>query len=72
MIKNSVEIRKFTPEQKAQLEAVAKEQGLKNATDVFLFVLDKYRDHVNELARKDWIINYKQKKIERLETPKTG
>jgi hypothetical protein len=44
MIKNSSRITSFTPEQRAQLERISKEQGLKTATDVLLFALDQYHD----------------------------
>ena len=69
MIKNSAHIRRFTPEQKRQLEAISKTEGLKNATGVLLFALDKYQDHINQIARRDRIIVLKQKKIEQLKNP---
>lgn len=66
MIKNQVYIRKLSPEQKKQLETIAAEEGLKNGTDVFLHILGRYTEMQQELARKDRIINYKQKKINQL------
>jgi len=68
MIKKSAHIRQFTQEQKAQLERIAKEEDLKNATDVLLFALDKYHDlkFKNELLTK--FNARKQEKIEELQT----
>jgi len=68
MIKKSAHIRQFTQEQKAQLERIAKEEDLKNATDVLLFALDKYHDlkFKNELLTK--FNSRKQEKIEELQT----
>jgi len=67
VIKNSAYIRKFTPEQKRQIEAISAEHGIKNANDVLLFALEQYP----VIARLKSIIEYKQRKIERLtgETP---
>ena len=66
MIKNCAYIREFTPAQKKQLEAIAAKQKLKNATDVFLFVLDQHQDLQNDIARLNRIIGLKQSKIEKL------
>ena len=68
MIKKSAHIRQFTPEQKAQMERIAQEQKLKNATDVLLFALDKYHDlkFKNDLLTK--FNARKQAKIEELQT----
>ena len=68
MIKKSAHIRQFTPEQKSQIERISKEEGLKNATDVLLFALDKYHDlkFKNELLKK--YNARKQEKIEELQT----
>jgi len=67
MIKKSAHIREFTPAQKAQLERIAKEEKLKNATDVLLFALDQYHDLKlkNELLTK--FNARKQSKIEDLQ-----
>lgn len=66
MIKNSANIRKFTPEQKRQLEAVSKEEGIVNATDIFLFILDKYLDQKRQIERLKRFNEMKQQKIEDL------
>jgi len=54
--------------QKAQIERISEEEGLKNATDVLLFALDKYHDlkFKNELLTK--YNARKQEKIEELQT----
>lgn len=62
MIKNSAYIRQFTPEQKRQIEAISAEHGIKNANEVLLFALAQYP----EIARLKRLIEYKQRKIERL------
>jgi len=67
MIKKSAHIRQFSPEQKAQIERISKEEGLKNATDVLLFALDKYHDlkFKNDLLAK--FNARKKQKIKELE-----
>jgi len=68
MIKKSAHIRQFKEVQKAQLERIAKEEKLKNATDVLLFALDNYHD----LKLKNEMLTRfnarKQAKIEELQT----
>ena len=68
MIKKSAHIRQFTQEQKAQLERIAKEEGLKNATDVLLFALDKYHDLKFKCELLTKYNARKQEKIEELES----
>lgn len=67
MIKNSTYIRGFTPEQRKNLEKVQAETGFKTVPEILFFALDKYLDQTAEIARLKRIIEYKQKKIERLE-----
>lgn len=69
MIGKSTYIRSFTPLQRQQLEAIAKEQNLNTVPDIFFFVLEKYFEHKGDKARLERIIAYKQRKIERLENP---
>jgi len=66
MIKKSANIRKFTPEQKRQLEAISAEEGIVNATDIFLFILDKYLDQKRQIKRLKRFNEMKQQKIEDL------
>ena len=66
MIKNQIYIRKIPPEQKKQLEAISAEQNLKNGTDVFFHILEKYFEQKSEITRLNRIIGYKQRKINRL------
>lgn len=66
MIKSQIYIRKITPKQKKQLEAISVEQNLKNGTDVFFHILEKYFEQKSDIARLNRIIEYKQKKINRL------
>lgn len=66
MIKNSAHIRKFTPEQKKQLEAISVAQDIPTANNVLLFALDKYQQQLNEIDRLKRFLDMKQKKIEAL------
>jgi len=66
MIKNSAYIRKFTPEHKRLLEAIAAEHKIKNANDVLLFVLEQHYSLKNERDRFIRFNDMKTKKIEAL------
>jgi hypothetical protein len=66
MIKNSTYIRKFTAKQRQQMEAVALEQKIKTAPEILFFALDNYIEQQKEIKRLNWIIQYKQKKIDNL------
>lgn len=67
MIKNSTYIRRFTDAQRNQLTTVATEQKLKTVPDILFFTLEKYLEQKLEIARLHRIIQYKQKKMERLQ-----
>jgi hypothetical protein len=66
MIKNSTYIRSFTPSQRKQLEKVASEQNLKTVPEILFFALENYLDQINEIERLKRINQYKQNKIEKL------
>ena len=66
MIKTSTYIRSFTPKQRQQMEAVAKEQKIKTAPEILFFALDNYLDQKKEIERLKRIIQYKQNKIDKL------
>lgn len=67
MIKNSAHIRKFTPEQKRQLKAIADTQDIATAKNVLLFTLEQYQAQQNEIARLKRFLEVKRKKIEALQ-----
>ncbi len=66
MIKKSTYIRSFTSKQRQQLEQVQQEQKIKTVPEILFFTLDNYLDQKKEIERLNRIIEYKQKKIERL------
>ena len=66
MIKQSTYIRKFTPLQRKQLEAIEQKEKIKTVPEILFFALDKYHDQQKEIERLKRIIEYKQKKIEKL------
>lgn len=66
MIKTSTYIRSFTAKQRKQLEQLQEQTKLKTVPDLLFFSLDSYLDQQKEIARLKRIIEYKQKKIERL------
>ena len=66
MIKKSTYIRSFTPRQRQQLEAVAKEQKIKTAPEILFFTLESYQEQKQEIERLKRIIQYKQNKIDKL------
>jgi len=68
MIKKQAYIRSFSREQKAQLEKIAEEEGLKNATDVFLHCLNEYYSVKQQNERLNRFLQNKNKKIEELKT----
>ncbi|RZJ91313.1 MAG: hypothetical protein EOO20_05390 [Chryseobacterium sp.] len=67
MIKRQIYIRKISPSQRAQLEAIGKENKLKTGPDIVFFILEKYPEQKLEIERLKRIIELKQKKIERLQ-----
>ena len=68
MIKKGARFKDFTPVQRQELEAIAKEEGLKNATDVLLLALEYYIPYKNQIARLTKFNAAKQAKIEELQT----
>lgn len=72
MIKKSTYIRSFTPTQRKQLESVQKEQNIKTVPEILFFTLDNYIEQKKEIARLNRIIQYKQKKIDDLNSKLDG
>lgn len=72
MIKKSTYIRNFTPLQRKQLQAVQLEQNIKTVPEILFFALEKYIDQTKEIARLNRIIEYKQKKIDNLNSKLDG
>ncbi len=68
MIKKQAYIRSFSQEQKAQLEKIAEEESLKNATDVFLHCLNEYHSVKQQNDRLNRFLQSKNKKIKELKT----
>jgi hypothetical protein len=66
MIKKQAYIRGFSPEQKAQLEKISAETGLKTASEVFLHCLEHYYSKQLEVERWKGILRIKDKKVTRL------
>jgi hypothetical protein len=69
MIKKSTYIRSFTPKQRKQLEQVQAEQKIKTVPEILFFTLDNYLEQKKEIGRLNRIIEYKQKKIDKLTQP---
>lgn len=67
MIKNSTYIRSFSPKQRKNLEKIQADKGFKTVPEILFFALENYLDQKAEIERLKRIIDYKQKKIERLE-----
>jgi len=67
MVKEQVYIRKLSADEKKALQAIMDETGLKTAKAAMLHALTAYQDKLTEVARLNRIIEYKQKKIERLQ-----
>jgi hypothetical protein len=68
MIKKSTYIRSFTPLQNKQLEIVGTEQKIKTVPEILFFTLENYLDQKKEIERLNRIIQYKQNKIEKIES----
>ncbi|MFK7099489.1 hypothetical protein V3471_00640 [Flavobacterium oreochromis] len=66
MIKSSTYIRSFTPEQRKQLEEVASTKGFKTVPEILFYALEQHLEQNKEIERLKRIIEYKQKKIEKL------
>lgn len=66
MIKKSTYIRKFTPKQIKQMEAIQEKEKIKTIPKILLFALEKYHEQLKDNARLNRIIQIKQNKIERL------
>lgn len=66
MIKDSTYIRKFTLQQKQQMEIVSQEQKLKTVPDILFFCMDKYLEIKNDAERLQRIIEMRRKKEEDL------
>lgn len=67
MIKNSAYIRKFSTKQKQALEKIATNNKILTAKKVLLFTLEKFADQQAEIDRLNRLLDYKQKKIKKLE-----
>ena len=63
MIKQGVNIRKFSTLQRKMLQKIGFENGIKTVPKILFFCVDKVYDYKADLARKDRIIAYKQSKI---------
>jgi len=66
MIKKSTYIRGFSELQRKQMQKIQDEQKIKTVPEILFFVLDKYQDQKQEIERLKRIIEYKQRKIETL------
>ncbi|WP_376777441.1 hypothetical protein [Flavobacterium covae] len=66
MIKNSTYIRSFTPQQRKQLQEVQEAQGFKTVPEILFFALEQHLEQKKEIERLKRIIEYKQRKIEKL------
>ncbi|MEN2415522.1 hypothetical protein [Flavobacterium mesophilum] len=66
MIKKSTYIRGFTKKQREQLEKVQQEEKIKTVPEILFFALDSHLEQKKEIERLNRIIEYKQRKIERL------
>lgn len=67
MVKKSTYIRSFTQAQRQQLEKIAAEQNIKTVPGILFFTLEQYTEQKSEIERLKRIIDYKQKKIEKLQ-----
>jgi endonuclease III len=67
MVKEQVYIRKLSHADKAALQSIIDATGLPTAKSALLYALHACADDKNEIARLNRIIEYKQKKIERLQ-----
>lgn len=67
MVKDQVYIRSLTKPQKQILQDIAVDNNLNTGKTAVLFALEAYPDLLNEIARLNRIITYKQNKIERLQ-----
>ena len=67
MLGETTYIRKFTPEQRQQMEAVAMAFNLKTAPQVLFFTLDKYMEQQQDIARLKRLMALKQTKYETLQ-----
>lgn len=68
MLGETTYIRKFTPEQRQQMEAVAMAFNLKTAPQVLFFTLGKYMEQQQDIARLKRLMALKQTKYEALQT----
>jgi len=66
MIGSTVYIRTFSPAQKKAMHDIAAAEYLTTGTAVLLFVLEKYSEKVNEVARLNRFLDMKNTKIEAL------
>ena len=66
MIKNSTYIRSFTPLQRKQMQKIQDDEKIKTVPEILFFALGNYQDQKNEIERLKRIIEYKQRKIETL------
>jgi len=66
MIGKMVYVRELNPEQRKLMQEIADAEGLTTGTAVLLFVLEKYNDKINEVARLNRFLAMKNTKIETL------
>lgn len=67
MIAKTTYIRSFTAKQRKQMETVKKNnKKLNTVPKILFFVLDKHQELLDDVARLNRIIEYKQKKIDNL------
>jgi len=66
MIGKMVYIRGLTPLQRKLMQDIADAEALPTGTAVLLFVLEKYNDKRNEVARLNRFLEMKNNKIEAL------
>jgi len=64
MIKETAYIRKFSETQKAELQRISDQTGIKSVTKILFYVLGKFSVLQQDKARLQRIIEMKQKKIE--------
>lgn len=68
MIKETAYIRKFSERQKAELQRISDQTGIKSVTKILFYVLDKFSELQQDKARLQRIIEMKQKKLNKNKT----
>ena len=72
MIKNSTYIRSFTPLQRKHMQKIQDDEKIKTVPEILFFALNNYHEQKNEIERLKRIIEYKQRKIETLNSLQDG